>query len=209
MPWGRGARVDVRRMWGVGVVVPMAAGGMPSPHHVLLLCCLLPGLQEGLRGREGRGGGECGDGASPSRHLRAGPRRLPGQRGGAQPRFHEAGWDAYCTGVALLRLAEEGQRHRATIEARRSAAALDDSSDDDDDGNGGGGGGGADSGGAGSGEGARGAQLPLRQLWRGLPTGKIFLMKSPYCADLRCHLPPPAPTSASVPALLPAAEGAA
>ena len=24
--WGRGARVDVRRVWGVGGVVPMAAG---------------------------------------------------------------------------------------------------------------------------------------------------------------------------------------
>ena len=28
VPWGRGARVDVRRSWGVGGVVPMAAGGM-------------------------------------------------------------------------------------------------------------------------------------------------------------------------------------
>ena len=28
VPWGRGARVDVRRVWGVGGVVPMAAGGM-------------------------------------------------------------------------------------------------------------------------------------------------------------------------------------
>ena len=51
VPWGRGARVEVRRVWGVGGVVPMAAGGMgplvPSPHHVLLLCCLLQGPQEG------------------------------------------------------------------------------------------------------------------------------------------------------------------
>ena len=28
VPWGRGARVEVRRVWGVGGVVPMAAGGM-------------------------------------------------------------------------------------------------------------------------------------------------------------------------------------
>ena len=28
VPWGRGARVDVKRVWGVGGVVPMAAGGM-------------------------------------------------------------------------------------------------------------------------------------------------------------------------------------
>ena len=28
VPWGRGARVEVRRVWGVGGVVPMAAGGV-------------------------------------------------------------------------------------------------------------------------------------------------------------------------------------
>ena len=28
VPWGRGARVEVRRVWCMGVVVPMAAGGM-------------------------------------------------------------------------------------------------------------------------------------------------------------------------------------
>ena len=28
VPWGRGARVEVRRVWCVGGVVPMAAGGM-------------------------------------------------------------------------------------------------------------------------------------------------------------------------------------
>ena len=28
VPWGRGARVEVRRVWFVGGVVPMAAGGM-------------------------------------------------------------------------------------------------------------------------------------------------------------------------------------
>jgi hypothetical protein len=28
VPWGRGARVEVRRVWSVGGVVPMAAGGM-------------------------------------------------------------------------------------------------------------------------------------------------------------------------------------
>ena len=28
VPWGRGARVEVRRVWGVGGVVPMTAGGM-------------------------------------------------------------------------------------------------------------------------------------------------------------------------------------
>ena len=41
-------------MWRVGGVVPMAAGAwvfVPSPHHVLLLCCLLQGLQEGKRFR--------------------------------------------------------------------------------------------------------------------------------------------------------------
>ena len=27
-PWGRGARVEVRRLWGVGGVVPMATGGV-------------------------------------------------------------------------------------------------------------------------------------------------------------------------------------
>ena len=50
-PWGRGARVEVSRVWCVGGVVPMAAGRewvlVPSLQHVLLLRCLLPGLQEG------------------------------------------------------------------------------------------------------------------------------------------------------------------
>ena len=54
LPWGRGARVEVRRVWGVGGVVPIAVGAwvfVPSPHHVLLLCCLLPAHQnkKGLR----------------------------------------------------------------------------------------------------------------------------------------------------------------
>ena len=46
----RGARVDVKRVWGAGGVVLMAARAwvlVPSPHHVLLPSCLLPGLQEG------------------------------------------------------------------------------------------------------------------------------------------------------------------
>ena len=51
VPWGRGARVEVRRVWGVEGVVPMTTGGawvfVLSAHHVLLLCCLLQGLQEG------------------------------------------------------------------------------------------------------------------------------------------------------------------
>ena len=50
VPWGRGARVEVRRVWWLGGVVPMAAGEalalVPSPHRVLLLWCLLPVLQE-------------------------------------------------------------------------------------------------------------------------------------------------------------------
>ena len=41
VPWGRDARVDVRRVWGVGGVVPVAAGGAwvfaPSLHHFLSL----------------------------------------------------------------------------------------------------------------------------------------------------------------------------
>ena len=53
--WGRGSHVEVRRLWGVGGVVPMTVGGawvfLPSPHHVLLLFCLLQGPQKrkGLR----------------------------------------------------------------------------------------------------------------------------------------------------------------
>ena len=49
VPWGRGARVEVRRVWCVGGVVPWPRGAwvlVPSPHHVLLLWCLLLGLQE-------------------------------------------------------------------------------------------------------------------------------------------------------------------
>ena len=54
VPWGRGARVEVGRVWRVGGVLLMAAGVwvlMPSPQHVLLLLCLLQGLQneQGLR----------------------------------------------------------------------------------------------------------------------------------------------------------------
>ena len=37
VPWGRGARVDVRRVWSVGGVVPMAAGGM-GPHALTASC---------------------------------------------------------------------------------------------------------------------------------------------------------------------------
>ena len=49
-PWGRGARVEVRRVvaWGAWCQWPRGAWVLvPSPHHVLLLWCLLPGLQEG------------------------------------------------------------------------------------------------------------------------------------------------------------------
>ena len=37
VPWGRGAHVEVRRVWGVGGVVPMAAGGM-GPHAFTAPC---------------------------------------------------------------------------------------------------------------------------------------------------------------------------
>ena len=37
VPWGRGARVEVRRVWGVGGVVPMAAGGV-GPHAFTASC---------------------------------------------------------------------------------------------------------------------------------------------------------------------------
>ena len=37
VPWGRGARVEVRRVWGIGGVVPMAAGGM-GPHAFTAPC---------------------------------------------------------------------------------------------------------------------------------------------------------------------------
>ena len=38
VPWGRGARVEVRRVWGIGGVVPMAAGGM-GPHAFIMYFC--------------------------------------------------------------------------------------------------------------------------------------------------------------------------
>ena len=37
VPWGRGARVEVRWVWGMGGVVPMAAGGM-GLHTFTALC---------------------------------------------------------------------------------------------------------------------------------------------------------------------------
>ena len=54
VPWGRGARVEVRWVWGMGGVVPMAAGGMgPRAFSAscFLLWCLLQGPQvwQGLR----------------------------------------------------------------------------------------------------------------------------------------------------------------
>ena len=40
VPWGRGARVEVRRVWGVGGVVLMTAGGMgPSYLHRIMFFC--------------------------------------------------------------------------------------------------------------------------------------------------------------------------
>ena len=41
VPWGRGARVEVRRVWGIGGVVPMAAGGM-GPHAFTAPCSFCP-----------------------------------------------------------------------------------------------------------------------------------------------------------------------
>ena len=45
----------MRRLWGVGGVVPMTEGGawvfVTSPHHVLLLCCLLKEPQAGQEPR--------------------------------------------------------------------------------------------------------------------------------------------------------------
>jgi len=65
MPWGRAARVRARRVWGVGGVVPMAAGGM-SPSRLRRIVfissgCLLQGLQEeqGLRVGLSVALGEC------------------------------------------------------------------------------------------------------------------------------------------------------
>ena len=40
VPWGRGARVEVRQVWFVGGVVPMAAGGMgPSCLRRIMFFC--------------------------------------------------------------------------------------------------------------------------------------------------------------------------
>ena len=39
VPWGRDVRVEVRRLWGVGGVVPMAAGGM-GPRAFTASCLL-------------------------------------------------------------------------------------------------------------------------------------------------------------------------
>ena len=81
-PWGRGARVEVRRVLGVGGVVPMAAGGMgPSClRRIMFLCsgvfcqgfrkaksfrsgCWLPlGSAMGPRcACRGEAGGKCGN----------------------------------------------------------------------------------------------------------------------------------------------------
>ena len=40
VPWGRGARVEVRRVWGVGAVLPIAGGGRGSScrHRIMSLC---------------------------------------------------------------------------------------------------------------------------------------------------------------------------
>ena len=102
-PWGRGARVEVWRPWGVGGVVPMAAGGVglcPSAHHVLLLCCLLQGPQVRQELRIGlliapgeRHGAEV-------RVLGCGGRGAWGKRHGAKVRVFRCGgrgaWGAWC-----------------------------------------------------------------------------------------------------------------
>ena len=50
VPWGRGARVEVRRVWGIGGVVPMAAGGM-GPHAFTASCYFaLPSFARASRG---------------------------------------------------------------------------------------------------------------------------------------------------------------
>ena len=48
VPWGRGACVDVRRVWGVGGVVPMAAGGV-GPRAFTASCFFSAILCKGLR----------------------------------------------------------------------------------------------------------------------------------------------------------------
>ena len=50
----------MRRLWGMRGMLQMAAGSawffLPSPHHVILLCCILQGSQ--VQGR-GFGSGCC------------------------------------------------------------------------------------------------------------------------------------------------------
>ena len=61
VPWGRGARVEVRRVWGVGGVVPMAAGGM-GPYclrRIVFFCSgvFCKGFRRGKSFRRGKGFG--------------------------------------------------------------------------------------------------------------------------------------------------------
>ena len=66
VPWGQGARVEVRRVWCVGGVVPMTAGGM-GPRAFTASCSFallfLQGSQEGQGLRIGLlvAPGECHD----------------------------------------------------------------------------------------------------------------------------------------------------
>ena len=57
VPWGRGARVEVRRALGLGGVVPMAAGGIgPSCLHCIIFFCSGVFCQGFRRGKGFRSG---------------------------------------------------------------------------------------------------------------------------------------------------------
>ena len=79
VPWGRGARVEVRWVWGMGGVVPMAAGGMGL--HTFTASCFFALLSfarvSGMAGASDRAAG-CSWGATWGRDARVEVRRVRG-----------------------------------------------------------------------------------------------------------------------------------
>jgi len=57
VPWGRGARVEVRRVWGVGAVLPIAGGGRGSSCRHRIMCFCSAVVCKGFRRGKGFGSG--------------------------------------------------------------------------------------------------------------------------------------------------------
>ena len=98
-------------------------------------------------------------------------------------KYHEAGWDAACTGRIFVRFAELADRAAAGQRGGASHVAAGGTMGDDGDGDAGGAGaGGEGAGAAGAGEAEEGAAAVVP--WAALPVNVLNLMRSPYALNL-------------------------